>query len=1250
MKNILFYPYYLRGLQEYKKQEYNKASQSFLKFVKYNPNNAKANFKLGMSYFKQELWEEASKYIDIALEIDSSKKSWRVQQAQAKRHQGISVKKAYDEIVKELEEKILQDSENPKLYRELALNLQKQGLWWQEIEALKKAIALDDTKADWYYRLGQSLEIMNKYNEAAQNYVKAIELKDDKADDEWYYRAGYCYETQGHDGEVNLQKSKEYYEQAIAKDTKLKAKEFGIGVFHQARGYWEEAINAYEEYLKINVANSELYYRLGMSYDRCYIWNKAEENYKEALSLDLHQTYWHYRLGFVLERQEKFEESALAYEYAAKNSSKFMAYWFYRWAYVLEKLEKYEDAAIAYLNTRNAFFQDENNLRLVKYINSFSKNISHNYDELINILSQDFTISVNWYNLAKAYDKAEEYEKARDAYIKAINRENEHNAEWQYDLGLVEFKLGLYKEACVSLRDARIVQKAYGVADDALKNDGFKQSAIYTELYDSLEINPNLVLFESFHGASMSCNPYALFLYMFEKEEFKNFTYIWVVNDLEKVDEKWKRYENIIFVKRDSYLYMRYLASAKYLINNTTFHTYFIRKENQKYLNTWHGTPWKTLGKDIQNNFMEHRNPQRNFLSATHILSPNKHTTKVLIERFDIDNLYNGKLYESGYPRIDLTLNSIGEKTKLKDILNINNNKKTVLYAPTWRGTLGSPAVEIEKLIEEITILKELDINLLFRGHYFVETSIYENSLDNILVPESITSNELMSVVDVLITDYSSIAFDFMATKKPIIYYIDDYEIYKNDRGLYFDKSELPGECAFNIEELKELLKENISTDKSHKNYEKSINEFVPYEDGQVSKRVINWFIFDKEYNEIKNTKNKKKNILIYAGAFMANGITVSLINLINHIDNEKYDITISLETHLVDGHNDRLEMLSRLPSHVKLLARSGRINQTIEENWIDKKMASKRNLQSSEMWDIFKNIYQKEFSRMYGNTKFDYIINFDGYARYWAYLFAYQKNNIMYLHNDMLGEWVEKFPTQESVINIYNNYDKLISVSHSTNLDNKANLAKRFNIDENKFDYCDNLLNPAETFEKSEELLEDEEFLKIRKSASKLFINMARLSVEKGHKQLIEAFEEILKIEQNAKLVILGDGPLRLELETIIKEKRLENSIYMLGRKSNPFPYLKQSDCFVFASKHEGQGLVLLEAMMLNKPIVCTNFACAYDVLEDGKYGLLVENNSEGLFEGMKEYLKGNISQVEFDYNTYNKNALESFYKKVCN
>ncbi|CAA6808652.1 MAG: Glycosyltransferase, partial [uncultured Sulfurovum sp.] len=345
--------------------------------------------------------------------------------------------------------------------------------------------------------------------------------------------------------------------------------------------------------------------------------------------------------------------------------------------YVLSKLKKYEEASNAFLMMKEIKVSYELNNSLQEDIKNSSTQVVENDNKFL---------------------RAE------------IKVKNEFDSALYFDLGHALTYKKLYKEASEVFLEQRVIQDAHGVIEAPFNKDKVLRNIVmYTEFYENLSIKDNIILYESYHGSAMSCSPYAIFKFLLEDERFSNYLHIWVIADENSVDSKYKDCDNIIFIKKNSALYMRYLASAKYLVNNTTFPDWYIRKEKQVYLNTWHGTPIKTLGRDVENDFMAHRNQTKNFLQTSHIIAPNRHTAEVLEESYDIKDIYKGVLGTTGYPRQDLMLNiSDEEKDTIYQTLKINKSKKVVLYAPTWRGTVSGATFDTKQLENDIQYLSTL--------------------------------------------------------------------------------------------------------------------------------------------------------------------------------------------------------------------------------------------------------------------------------------------------------------------------------------------------------------------------------------------------------------------------------------------------------------------------------------------------------------------------------------------------------------
>ena len=252
-------------------------------------------------------------------------------------------------------------------------------------------------------------------------------------------------------------------------------------------------------------------------------------------------------------------------------------------------------------------------------------------------------------------------------------------------------------------------------------------------------------------------------------------------------------------------------------------------------------------------------------------------------------------------------------------------------------------------------------------------------------------------------------------------------------------------------------------------------------------------------------------------------------------------------------------------------------------------------------------------------------------------------------MHNSMYDEYTLKFPYLKSMFEYYKSVDKCVSVSKQTMQLNVNNISSKFDIDLSKFDYCDNLQNPELLLLRAEEALsvEDKDLFDTFDN-DKLFISVGRLSIEKDHKKLINSFSKFLLIYPASRLLIIGDGPLKHQLTKQISDLNLEDKVFLLGIRTNPFPLIRRADCFVLSSNHEGQPMTLLEAMILKKPIIATDITGSRSVLES-RPGHLVENTEEGLLQGMIDFVGEKLEFGNFDYQSYQENALYMFYYKAC-
>ena len=593
-----------------------------------------------------------------------------------------------------------------------------------------------------------------------------------------------------------------------------------------------------------------------------------------------------------------------------------------------------------------------------------------------------------------------------------------------------------------------------------------KTREYYIRHYDQATVDDQVVLYEARDGQSMTDSPLAIFRYLSSHAQYQYLQHVWVVTD-DSQENLAKMVANIptdvqskiIWVKRNTTAYAKWLLKAKFLVTNSTFQSFWHKKPDQVYLNTWHGTPLKYMGYDIPGSKTSLKNVQRNLLMADYIISPNAHTSHVFLDRYKLNGLYQGEVLEGGYPRIDLTYAQEQKNTLAylqQSGVQLDLTQPIVMYTPTWKGTsITNPSGSINQIYEEIKHLKQLnpDKNILVKVHpYAYSLAKRYEGLRQYLVPDEMDANLILGITDILITDYSSIFFDYLVTDKPVIFYAWDHELYSSYRGMYFDDNELPGPILDDIETVGRALQHanQINEQYQHK-YQQLKEKIVPYDDGQVTTRIVQTVFNQQSVPGIKHVKASgldKTKLLIYPGGMGNNGITTSAINLSHNIDYDKYDVTYLLW----DNDNEELiNNVAQLDEHVRIMYRFGVTALTRPEHRQDRYISEHGIKQWSDT-NIPKAGYKREADRLFNSVQFDTLIDFSGYSFNGSKLFAVmpRKQLVVYQHNDLFidsqkvinGEKVHA-KKLGALFTLYQVFDKIVSVSDTLKQINEKKLAK---------------------------------------------------------------------------------------------------------------------------------------------------------------------------------------------------------------
>jgi CDP-glycerol glycerophosphotransferase len=313
-----------------------------------------------------------------------------------------------------------------------------------------------------------------------------------------------------------------------------------------------------------------------------------------------------------------------------------------------------------------------------------------------------------------------------------------------------------------------------------------------------------------------------------------------------------KSNKNTNVVLYGTHEYLQAYATSKFWIVNCRIPYRVVKKKGQVFVQCWHGTPLKKMGFDVET--YAHPRMSKSDLryaysiearSLDYFISPSPYASKCFISSF---NLKKEKVLELGYPRND----ALSQKhldfdliKKLKQSLNISVHETVVLYAPTWRDNsfcnerhshiLNNP-LDNEDFLSKFSD----DVVFLYRGHYFTELQNETSRFIDVTNYNNI--NDLFLISDLLVTDYSSVFFDYSLLNKPILFFMYDRNEYESKiRGMYLDlDNTLPGKISYLPSSLADdiLISLNKKTDLSDFNA-----IYNPYEDGNSTQRVIDTIV-----------------------------------------------------------------------------------------------------------------------------------------------------------------------------------------------------------------------------------------------------------------------------------------------------------------------------------------------------------------------------------------------------------------------
>lgn len=777
-------------------------------------------------------------------------------------------------------------------------------------------------------------------------------------------------------------------------------------------------------------------------------------------------------------------------------------------------------------------------------------------------------------------------------------------------------------------------------------------SMIYNAYYNS-DLDEKLVYLESRDGLDFTGNIFRIV------EELSNGDY----DDLKiyvhakpQVVHKIKAFQKNYNLKIDKIIQKeatatRILERAKYIFTDSGIRPKYVKRDGQIFINTWHGTPLKRMGAD--NTAEEHRlgNVQHPLLSSDYLLYPNEYMRDKMLNAYMIEKIYPGEIMLEGYPRNSVFFDD-ERRIELKKILGYED-KEVFVYMPTFRGILMDRDDEKQK--DEINeYLTELDLKLTDNQVLMVKLHVYNASridftkFNHIIpFPEGYEIYDVLNMAEVLITDYSSVFFDFANTERKIIIFNYDEDDYLSYRGTYFPIEQLPFPKVQTVDEL--IMELNAPKNYNDKRF---LKKYCSYDNPDAAKHICEHIFKGKNTCKVERIENNNPNILIFAGALYKFGIASSLFNLLNNVDRSKYNFFITFkqwEENIVENHE---EIFKLIPDDVEVLPLRFNLTPTVKEKMdYNKFFLSEDEIECPE---TLRKLYKRSFEKQFGNVKFDHVIDFDGYNHDETLLFANSgvKNSI-WVHNDMVREINCKQNQNPNVLKeAYSRFDNVCVVSPSLVKPTASISGREDNIHvvHNLNDY-DTILNnsemPLELNHNTVVYNNDiEEVLNMNVFK---FITIGRFSPEKGHSRLIRAFDQFCEQYPDAQLIIIGGYGVEYEKTCqLVDSIKYGENVTLINNIANPMPILAECDLFILSSYHEGWPMVLMEADTLCIPIISTDINATRHM---GDYaGVIVENSQEGILKGMLDFTKGNVACGNSDFKEYNEKAVNEFYTILRN
>ncbi len=567
------------------------------------------------------------------------------------------------------------------------------------------------------------------------------------------------------------------------------------------------------------------------------------------------------------------------------------------------------------------------------------------------------------------------------------------------------------------------------------------------------------------------------------------------------------------------------------------------------------------------------------------------------------------------------------------------------------------------------------------------------------LVPNDVPTNLVLGVTDLLVTDYSSIFFDFLASGRPLVHFVPDLDEYVGGRGLYLPARSCPDRPAPPCPSWSRSCRRGWTHRSPCPATQRAGEVYCAKEDGGVTERVVD-IVFrgapEDGYTVHRDFASDKETLLVYLGGMKSMGITTSAINLLRNLDYDRFDVT----AYWVHGRGpDRLKNARLVDPRVRVIPR----RRAPERGAAPVRAERQRMLVTGLPRSWTRSTCASGATSGSGCSARPPSTTSSTSAATAASRRSCspsprRSSKSIWLHNDMMADMQRETVGEKhledrlkAVFSTYRYFDHLVSVSPTLNAVNRERLAAYARPEQ--FTHAHNTIDGARVlrmgsmtkeqalaraagrpieveqrrdgsfdttnvasavasllqhFDAGDVLREVRSRQRLSRGADTgpgtvTFVTVGRLSPEKNHARLIRAFATVHEEHPEIRLVIIGGGKLERELEALLTSLGIEAYVTLAGQVDNPFALMADAECFVLSSDYEGQPMVILEARTLGLPVVTTAFSSVGDSLPEDA-GIVVPQTVKGVADGLRRYLEGKVPAHALDGEEYNRRAVEEF------